>query len=43
MVQKSSPALCKISATGKDLAAQVVDEIEDDLLDVGVRYAQAWI
>ena len=30
-----------ISSTGKNLAEQVVDEIEDDLLDVGVRYAQA--
>lgn len=32
-----------ISSTGKNLTEQVVDEIEDDLLDVGVRYAQAWM
>ena len=32
-----------IAAAGKNLAEQVVNEIEDDLLSAGVRYAQAWM
>lgn len=32
-----------IAATGQSLANQVVQEIEDDLLSAGVRYAQAWM
>ena len=32
-----------MAATGQALAEQVVQEIEDDLLSAGVRYAQAWM
>lgn len=32
-----------IAATGQALAEKVVEEIEDDLLSAGVRYAQAWM
>ena len=32
-----------IASAGQSLARQVVEEIEDDLLDAGVRYAQAWM
>ena len=32
-----------IAATGQALAKQVIEEIEDDLLNAGVLYAQAWI
>lgn len=33
----------EIAAAGQALAEQVVNEIEGDLLDAGVRYAQAWM
>ena len=32
-----------IAAAGQALAKQVVEEIEDDLLNAGVRYARAWM
>ena len=32
-----------IAAAGRSLAEHVVQEIEDDLLSAGVRYAQAWM
>ena len=32
-----------IAAAGQALAKQVVEEIEDNLLSAGVRYAQAWM
>ena len=32
-----------IAAAGQALAEQVVQEIEEDLLNAGVRYAQAWM
>ena len=32
-----------IAAAGRVLAEQVVNEIENDLLNAGVRYAQAWM
>ena len=32
-----------IALAGQALAKQVVNEVEDDLLDAGVRYAQAWM
>ena len=32
-----------IAAAGRTLAEQVVNEIDDDLVSAGVRYAQAWM
>ena len=33
----------EIAAAGQTLAEQVVNEIDDDLMNAGVRYAQAWM
>ena len=33
----------EIAAAGRALAEQVLREIDDDLVNAGVRYAQAWM
>ena len=44
MVQQTPSRMCgNRAAAGRSLAEHVVQEIEDDLLSAGVRYAQAWM